>query len=70
VTFEKKELFDPGAFDKPPLSGTITDRVMQPWNLPKNQKEKEAVERMKTLVSRLRKGRSEGDKHGRKTDSS
>ena len=56
VQFEGMELCDPGAFDKPALSGRITDRVMQPWNMPRNQKEQEAVERMKKLVSRLRKG--------------
>jgi len=56
VLFEGMELHDPGAYHKPPLSGRITDRVMQPWNLPQNQEEQEAVERMKRLVSRLRKG--------------
>jgi tetrahydromethanopterin S-methyltransferase subunit A len=57
VHFEGMELYDPGAYDKPPLNGSITDRVMQPWNLPRDQQEQDAVERMKKLVSRLRKGR-------------
>jgi tetrahydromethanopterin S-methyltransferase subunit A len=59
IQFEGMELYDPGAFEKPPLSGHITDRVMQPWNLPQNQEEKEAVDRMKKLISRLRKGKEE-----------
>ena len=57
VQFEGMELYDPGAYDKPPLSGSITDRVMQPWNLPRDQQERDAVERMKKLVSRLKKDR-------------
>jgi hypothetical protein len=26
-------LHDPGAFSKPPLSGKITDRIMEPWKI-------------------------------------
>ena len=59
VLFEGMELYDPGAYHKAPLSGRITDRVMQPWNLPQNQEERESVERMKKLVSRLRKEKKE-----------
>jgi tetrahydromethanopterin S-methyltransferase subunit A len=55
VRFEDMDLYDPGAYQEPPLSGRITDRVMQPWNLPQDQGEQEAVERMKNLIARLRK---------------
>jgi tetrahydromethanopterin S-methyltransferase subunit A len=59
VEFEGYRLCDIGAFPQPPLSGRITDRVMQPWNLPKNEQEKKAVERMKDLIERLRKKSSD-----------
>lgn len=49
------EVYDRGAYRSPPLSGRITDRVMQPWNLPKDQKEREALQKMKNLMERLRK---------------
>jgi len=59
VQFEDMEVYDPGAYHKPPMSGKITDRVMQPWNLPQNQEELAAIEKMKKLLSRLRKGKKE-----------
>jgi tetrahydromethanopterin S-methyltransferase subunit A len=55
VDFEGYRLYDIGAFPQPPIGGRITDRVMQPWNLPKNEQEKEAVERMKDLIQKLKK---------------
>ena len=55
VEFEGYKVYDIGAFPKAPLSGKITDRVMQPWLLPKDEKEMEAVERMKKMVEKLRK---------------
>jgi hypothetical protein len=55
VRFEGIEVYDLGAYRSPPLSGKITDRVMQPWNLPQDQNEREAVQKMKNLMERLRK---------------
>ncbi|UCB46062.1 MAG: tetrahydromethanopterin S-methyltransferase subunit A [Spirochaetota bacterium] len=55
VEFEGYKVYDISAFPKAPLSGKITDRVMQPWLLPKDEKEMEAVERMKKMVEKLRK---------------
>lgn len=58
VEFEGLELYDIGAYPEEPLSGKITDRVMQPWNLPKNKQEMEAVNRMKSLMERIKKTKS------------
>ena len=55
VSFEGMEVYDRGAYGSPPLSGRITDRIMQPWNLPQDQNEREAVQKMKNLMERLRK---------------
>jgi tetrahydromethanopterin S-methyltransferase subunit A len=57
VDFEGCSLYDIGAFPEPPLSGKITQRVMQPWTLPKDQKEAAAVKKMQEMVERLRKKR-------------
>jgi len=54
VEFKGYSLFDPGAFPKPPLSGSITWRVTQPWNGPEDVKQREARERAMEMVRRLR----------------
>jgi tetrahydromethanopterin S-methyltransferase subunit A len=59
VDFEGYELHDIGAYPEPPLSGRLTDRVMQPWKLPKNEKEMKAVEKMRRFVETLRKRKRE-----------
>ena len=55
VDFQGYKLHDIGAFPEPPLSGKITMRVTQPWNEPKNEGEREAVERMKGLIEKLKR---------------
>ncbi len=57
VDFESYSLYDIGAFPEPPLSGKITQRVMQPWTLPKDEKEAAAVKKMQDMVERLKKKR-------------
>jgi tetrahydromethanopterin S-methyltransferase subunit A len=57
VDFEGYNLYDIGAFPEPPLSGKITQRVMQPWTLPKDEKEAAAVKKMQDMVERLKKKR-------------
>jgi len=57
VDFEGCSLHDIGAFPEPPLSGKITQRVMQPWTLPKDEKEAAAVKKMQDMVERLKKKR-------------
>ena len=55
VDFRGCALFDPGAYPKSPLSGKITMRVTQPWIDPHDEKEREAVEKAKALIERLKK---------------
>ena len=57
VSFEGCNIYDIGAFPEPPLSGKITQRVMQPWTLPKDEKEAAAVKKMQEMVEKLRKKR-------------
>ena len=57
VSFEGRKVCDIGAFPEPPLSGKITQRVMQPWTLPKDEKEAAAVKKMQEMVEKLRKKR-------------
>ncbi len=55
VEFMGYELYDPGAYGKPALSGKITDRLTRPWAEPENDAEKEAVRKMHEMVEKLRK---------------
>lgn len=55
VTFGQYELFDSGAYPEPPLSGSITWRVTQPWTEPADEAEREALRRARELVERLRR---------------
>jgi tetrahydromethanopterin S-methyltransferase subunit A len=55
VEFCGYSLSDPGAYPDPPLSGRITWRVTNPWVVPASEEEREAVERAKALIERLRK---------------
>jgi tetrahydromethanopterin S-methyltransferase subunit A len=54
VEFRGNSLFDPGAYPEDPLSGKITRRVTQPWAEPSDDKEREALARLKELMERLR----------------
>jgi tetrahydromethanopterin S-methyltransferase subunit A len=55
VEFMGYSLYDTGAYPEAPLSGKITQRVMQPWTLPADEKEQAAVQRMQAMVERLKK---------------
>ncbi|MDT8357592.1 MAG: tetrahydromethanopterin S-methyltransferase subunit A [Methanomicrobiaceae archaeon] len=61
--FRGYRLYDPGAFPQPPLSGTITWRVMQPWAEPMNEKEQAAKQRALDLIERLKKRGQNTKKH-------
>ncbi len=61
VEFEGQLLHDPGAYPKPPLSGKITSRILEPWKQPQTDGEREAVERMWAMVARIRKTRDTPD---------
>jgi len=54
VDFEGYRVYDVGAYPEPPLSGRITDHVVQPWRLPKNEQEADAVQKMNALMEKLK----------------
>ena len=55
VEFRDYSLCDPGAYPEPPLGGRITWRVTKPWAEPEDEKEREAMEKAKDLIERLRR---------------
>jgi tetrahydromethanopterin S-methyltransferase subunit A len=59
VNFENHELFDKGAWPDEPLSGKITSRIMEPWKVPDNEKEREAIKKMQALVEKLKNRKRE-----------
>jgi len=54
VEFGGMMLHDPGAYPEPPMEGSITWRVTQPWWEPEDDKERVALEKAKTLIERLK----------------
>jgi tetrahydromethanopterin S-methyltransferase subunit A len=52
--FKEYCLYDPGAFPEPPLSGTITWRVTQPWAEPRDESERAAKQRALELIEKLK----------------
>ena len=52
VKFKGYSLYDPGAYPEPSLSGRITWRVTQPWAEPRDEKELEALRRIKEQIER------------------
>jgi len=54
VQFKEYSLFDPGAYKEPPLGGKLTMRVTQPWlELPDNS-ERDAINKAKEMIARLK----------------
>ena len=60
VRFREYELSDPGAYPEPPLGGSITWRVTQPWAEPVDEAEREALRKARDLIEKLRR-RSRGE---------
>lgn len=60
MQFRSYRLYDIGAYPEEPLSGRITWRVTMPWAVPEDDKEKEALERAKKLLNKLK------EKYGKK----
>ena len=54
VEFRGQLLFDPGTFPEPPLSGSITWRITQPWAEPTSESEREALRKTQELMKKLR----------------
>jgi tetrahydromethanopterin S-methyltransferase subunit A len=55
VAFRGLSLYDPGAYPEPPLAGKITWPVTQPWYGPMDERGREAVEKARALIERLKK---------------
>lgn len=55
TTFRGQELFDPGAFPGDPICSSITWRVAQPWYAPRSEQERAAMERLQSLMERVRR---------------
>lgn len=60
VEFEGQSLYDIGAYPEPPMSGKITQRVMEPWKQPQNEQEQNAVKKMQQLMDKLRNKNKNG----------
>ena len=54
VKFRGYSLFDPGAFPQRPLSGKITMKVTNPWIEQPDEKERDAIDRAKALIAKLK----------------
>ncbi len=52
--FRSYSLHDPGAYSEPPLSGKITWRVTHPEREPKSEEERTQVEKLRSLMDRIR----------------
>jgi tetrahydromethanopterin S-methyltransferase subunit A len=59
VEFEGKRVYDVGAYPKPPLSGKITSRVMEPWKQPQSEQERQAAKKMWEWVERVKRKQQE-----------
>lgn len=55
VEFMEYTLHDTGAYPEPPLSGKLTWQVTQPWSIPCDENEQDAVRKAKELMERLKK---------------
>lgn len=65
VEFMGYRLYDMGAYPEPPMSGTITWKILQPYWEPKNEQQREAKRRAEDLMERIRHrnlGREAGEK--------
>jgi tetrahydromethanopterin S-methyltransferase subunit A len=55
VEFHGYSLYDSGAYPEPPIGGKITWRITQPWTIPEDDSEAEAVKKAKEMMEQLRK---------------
>jgi tetrahydromethanopterin S-methyltransferase subunit A len=55
VDFQGYSLCDIGAYPEAPLAGGLTWNVTQPWSVPCEKEEQDAVKKAKELMERLRK---------------
>ncbi|MFH1968910.1 MAG: tetrahydromethanopterin S-methyltransferase subunit A, partial [Verrucomicrobiota bacterium] len=52
--FGNYQLYDPGAYPEPPLSGKLTWRVTHPEREPKNDEERQQAGRVREIMERVR----------------
>ena len=64
VEFRGMSLYDPGAFDEPPLSGTITWRVTKPWCEPEDDEQRQALMKAQALMAQLKERAAHRHKDG------
>jgi len=55
TAFRRYQLYDPGAYPAAPLSGKITWRVTRPSEEPKSNEEQTQVEKLQSLMQRIKK---------------
>ena len=54
VEFMGYQLYDPGAYPEPPMSGTITWKILQPYWEPEDEKQREAKQKAQELMERIK----------------
>jgi tetrahydromethanopterin S-methyltransferase subunit A len=54
VAFGVYSLHDPGAYPEPPLGGSITWRITQPWAEPANDSERSALKKAKAMIEQIK----------------
>ena len=59
VEFMGYELYDMGAFPEPPMSGTITWKILQPYWEPEDEKQAEAKRKAQELMERIKQRNAE-----------
>jgi tetrahydromethanopterin S-methyltransferase subunit A len=64
VEFRGYQLYDPGAYPEPPLSGKLTWRVTQPWYQPKDEAEEKAKERLQQLLAEIKRRQEDKKRNG------
>ena len=55
TAFREYTLCDPGAYPQPPLSGRITWRVTKPQTEPKDETERQQLEKLRELMERIKR---------------
>ena len=61
VDFLGMKVWDIGAYPDPPLSGKITQRVLEPWKQPKTDQERDSVTKMWKLINTLKESDTSND---------
>ena len=60
TVFRGQAVYDQGAYPEPPFGGEITWRITQPWTEPADDEERQALQRARSMVEKLRRRQKEG----------